>query len=141
MDCNKDITYELQWTLQLNSSTADPTGNYEAYGYLTVDIGNRPVNQKIKLWEVRRENCLIVPLKQAKFFNSIVVFQEREEFKTNGILTLYGNVVDSDASKISHDDVIGEYNNKQYTISQLQDGVRFNNDGYVEIHMKISVLK
>ena len=132
-----DITYKLEWFLEMWTDD-DYYNDYEPYGKLVVDIGARKDNQNITLWKVSRD-ALVVPLGKVKKFSGTHIFRESQRFRSNGMFTLEGAVMEADvASDIRTDDVIGSYDGETFTVAELKRGKRFPGDrSYAKITMKV----
>jgi len=137
-NCKTDVTYRLQWTLEMwTEIDGDHKPYYEPYGRFIVDIGHRLSNQNIKLWNVTKANYMEVPANKSRILEGECIFRESDEFKRNGIITFHGEVMEYDDS---NDNIIGNYEGKVYTMVELNTNLHFPGDGaYVNINIEITV--
>ena len=115
--------YELRWSVDI--WTDDDKGeNFETYGSLTIDIGQRPENQGKFLWIVSKRYFLSVPLGTSKVISSTLGFQECKSFRRTRALTLHGKVVETEFSYVGLEDRdMGDFEGKVYSTEMLLNGL------------------
>ena len=125
--------------------TNDAGSNYEPYGYLNVDIGNKVGNQRRQMWYVSQSDHLSVPNKHGytvqlkdQYFTEAVDFMESDQ--TDVKVYLHGYVKEDDAGDLNDD--IGRFEGTSYNPRELEKGKkqRFHGqeDGsYVDVYLKM----
>ena len=101
---------------------------FEPYGKLFIDIGNRAENQNITLWNLPAEEYLKAPMNETTI-SSNHTFQESKTFlNDDNTLILRGEVMESDKydETSSGDDVIVKYSGNQFRITEFKDGIDFD---------------
>ena len=123
----------------------DAGSNYEPYGYLNVDIGNKVGNQRRQMWYVSQSDHLSVPNKHGytvqlkdQYFTEAVDFMESGQ--TDVKVYLHGYVKEDDAGDL--DDDIGRFEGASYNPHELENGKkqRFygREDGsYIDVYLKM----
>ena len=83
--------YKLNFTLEIWSDN-DGGGSYEAYGSISLNIGEYDFNQNVIMWNLQKPSYIEAANGASHFITNDHTFYESEEFAHIGNVTAHGGV-------------------------------------------------
>ncbi|XP_066912041.1 uncharacterized protein [Clytia hemisphaerica] len=120
------VWYELAGALTYY--TYDGNGDYyDPFGHLYFNIGSRPINQGLVVWDVPRDQSSAVLDYHNQSIPYAIYFRESKDFmQSNEKITSLGWATENDGA-LGGDDPIGDWNNHEWSVSTLSEGVDYEN--------------
>lgn len=133
------VEYELKGTFDFKGYDGNGENN-EPFGYFSISIGIKPVNQNFQIWRADSNQIQIKNYQHYKQPFMVRFLEERDFIESNTKITLHGSIEEYDTT--SGDDLIGNYNGQTYLPNDLTSPKRDTFPGeddaavYISLHLK-----